>query len=161
MKKYRERRRPMADINVVPYIDVMLVLLVIFMITTPLLSQGVKVNLPQANAQPLAAKDQQPIIVTVNAQGNYFLNIATHPEQAIDPNALQNQVATELSAAQQQGQTRQVLVKGDQQVDYGKVVQAMVLLQQAGAPTVGLMTDSPDNTPVTTAKLKTPTSHHS
>jgi biopolymer transport protein TolR len=161
MRKYRERRRPMADINVVPYIDVMLVLLVIFMITTPLLSQGVKVTLPQASAQSLSSKDQQPIIVTVDTQGNYYLNIAANPGQAMDPSALQNQVAAELANAQQQGQQRQVLVKGDQRVDYGKVVQAMVLLQQAGAPTVGLMTESPDNNPTVTTASKPTRSTHS
>jgi biopolymer transport protein TolR len=145
MKNRQQRRRPMAEINVVPYIDVMLVLLVIFMITTPLLSQGVKVNLPQATAQPLSTKDQEPIIITVDAQGNYYLNVARHPEQPIDASTLQQQVTAELVTAQQQGQQRQVLVKGDDHVDYGKVVQAMVLLQQAGAATVGLMTDSPDS----------------
>ncbi|MGB6976223.1 MAG: protein TolR [Gammaproteobacteria bacterium] len=160
MKKYRARRRPMADINVVPYIDVMLVLLVIFMITTPLLSQGVKVNLPQASAQPLSSKNQQPIIVTVDVKGNYYLNIANNPAQAIDASALQNQVTAELTTAQQQGQQRQVLVKGDQRADYGKVVQAMVLLQQAGASTVGLMTESPDNNFASTAALKSTSSTH-
>jgi biopolymer transport protein TolR len=145
MKNYRKRRSPMAEINVVPYIDVMLVLLVIFMITTPLLSQGVKVNLPQATAQPLTNKNKEPIIVTVDAEGNYYLNIAHPAEKPLDAAALQNQVAAELTNTNQQEQPRQVLVKGDRAVDYGKVVQAMVLLQQAGASTVGLMTDSPEN----------------
>lgn len=137
------RKRPMAEINVVPYIDVMLVLLVIFMITTPLLSQGVKVNLPQASAQALSSKQTEPIIVTVDAQGNYFLNIARTPSQALSPVGLKNQVAAALTIAQQTGKEQQVLVKGDKNVDYGKVVEAMALLQQAGAPTVGLMTETP------------------
>jgi biopolymer transport protein TolR len=135
----------MAEINVVPYIDVMLVLLIIFMITTPLLSQGVKVNLPKAAAQPLSSKQHEPIIVSVDAQGNYFLNISDHPNKPVNSYELKGRVATELSAAQSDNESRQVLVKGDKNVDYGKVVQAMVLLQQAGAANVGLMTESPDH----------------
>lgn len=138
----RQRRRPMAEINVVPYIDVMLVLLVIFMITTPLLSQGVKVDLPKATAQTLASA-KEPLIVSVDAQGNYYLNIAQNPNQPIDPITLSNRISAELQAATQQGETRSVLVKGDANVDYGKVMNAMVLLQQAGAPSVGLVTDPP------------------
>ena len=136
----RERRRPMAEINVVPYIDVMLVLLVIFMITTPLLSQGVKVDLPQATAQALGSA-KEPIVVSVDAQGNYYLNLAVDPSQPIDAITLSNRVSAELRSDAQQGQTQQVLVKGDEHVDYGKVMQAMVLLQQAGASSVGLVTD--------------------
>jgi biopolymer transport protein TolR len=130
----------MAEINVVPYIDVMLVLLVIFMITTPLLSQGVKVDLPQATAQTLSSA-KEPIVVSVDAQGNYYLNLADNPGQPIDAITLSNKVSAELRSDAQQGQTRQVLVKGDEHVDYGKVMQAMVLLQQAGAASVGLVTD--------------------
>lgn len=142
MKK--SRKGPMAEINVVPYIDVMLVLLVIFMITTPLLSQGVKVDLPKAQAQPLSSKQNEPIIMSVDAEGNYYLNIAPKPSQPIPTVTLQNLVANALTTSQQNGQQRQVLVKGDKNVDYGKVVQAMVLLQQAGAQTVGLMTEFPN-----------------
>lgn len=141
----RNRRRPIAEINVVPYIDVMLVLLIIFMVTTPLLSQGVKVDLPKAKAQALSSKQKEPIIVSVDAQGNYYLNIAADPAKPIAPIVLQNRVTAELNQAQQAGEQRQVFVKGDKMVDYGKVVQAMVVLQQAGAQTVGLMTESPDN----------------
>lgn len=138
-----QRRRPMAEINVVPYIDVMLVLLVIFIVTAPLLSQGVQVNLPKASAQTIQPKQQEPIIVSVDAQGNYFLNTANNSNQPVDATALTSQVANELQASQQKGEQRQVLVKGDKDVNYGKVVQAMVLLQQAGAPSVGLVTESP------------------
>jgi biopolymer transport protein TolR len=137
------RRRPIAEINVVPYIDVMLVLLVIFMITTPLLSQGVKVDLPKAQAQALSAKKSEPIIVSVDAQGNYYLNIASNPAQPIPAITLKKRVAAELAASAQSDQQRPVLVKGDKNVDYGKVVQAMVMLQQAGAESVGLMTETP------------------
>jgi len=137
----RDRKRPMAEINVVPYIDVMLVLLVIFMVTAPLLTQGVNVNLPKASAQPIQQQDKEPIIVSVDAQGNYYLNIMDNPNQPVDANTIVSQVSAQL----QQSQQRPVLVKGDQNVDYGKVMQAMVLLQQAGAPSVGLITQQPDN----------------
>ncbi len=138
-----KRRSPMAEINVVPYIDVMLVLLVIFMITAPLLSQGVQVDLPQASAQPLTQQEKEPIIVSVDAAGHYYLNISSTPEQEIAGQPLMEQVAAALTQDKQHNKTRPVLVKGDQNVDYGKVMQAMVLLQQAGAPSVGLITKSP------------------
>ncbi len=133
-------RKAMADINVVPYIDVMLVLLVIFMITTPLLSQGVNVDLPQAKAKPLKAKDQEPIIVSVDKQGRYFLNVANDAKAPLAPQQLAVQVAARLQLAKKAKQAVLVLVKGDKDVDYGRVVQAMVLLQRAGAARVGLMT---------------------
>lgn len=141
MNRHRKRgKRAMAEINVVPYIDVMLVLLVIFMITTPLLNQGVVVELPTAKAKALAAEEQTPIIVSVNSNGSYFLNIASDPESPLDAKQLQVRVAAEMTLARQKKQQRLVLVKGDQKVDYGSVVQAMVLLQQAGVDNVGLMT---------------------
>ncbi len=141
----RPRHRPIAEINVVPYIDVMLVLLVIFMITAPLLSQGVNVDLPKASAQQITHQDKEPIIVSVDAQGHYFLNIHTDPQQALEAAAIVQRVTTELQIAKQQGSKQPVLVKGDQHVDYGKVVQAMVLLQQAGAEQVGLLTEQPQS----------------
>lgn len=136
----RQRKKAIAEINVVPYIDVMLVLLLIFMITAPLLTEGIQVNLPQAQANPLTKEQQEPIIVSVDAGGLYYLNISEHPEVSMAPNDLATRVAAELSVAQQAGQNRPVMVKGDQAVDYGKVVQAMVLLQAAGAKSVGLIT---------------------
>lgn len=144
MKIQRGRRRQIAEINVVPYIDVMLVLLVIFMITAPLLNQGVKVDLPKAQAGNIDAKDREPIVVSVNAQGQYFLNIAPHPEQAIDADGLKGLVTQALTKASQQQNKRSVMVKADRSVNYGLVVQAMVLLQQAGAESVGLVTDPAD-----------------
>lgn len=132
-------RRPMADINVVPFIDVMLVLLVIFMITAPLLTQGVKVDLPQTQAKPLTEQEKEPLIVTVNAQGNFFMNLADKPSQPITSRTLSH-LAEKLLAAQQTGEQRPVLVRGDKNVNYGKVIEAMVLLQQAGAKSVGLIT---------------------
>ena len=141
--KRRGRKGPLAEINVVPYIDVMLVLLVIFMITAPLLTQGVTVKLPQASAKALPPKPELPIIVSVDAQGHYFLNIADQPARPMTSQHLVDRVAATLQLAQQHHQHRDVYVKGDRSVDYGKVVQAMVLLQQAGADSVGLMTRTP------------------
>jgi len=141
----RERRRPVAEINVVPYIDVMLVLLIIFMVTTPLLSQGVKVNLPQASAQTIPPKEQEPLVVSVDAKGDYYLNISNTPNQPVSAATLANQVADALHTSEQQKQPRQVLVKGDKDVNYGRVMEAMVLLQNAGASSVGLVTESPEN----------------
>ncbi|MBN1684609.1 MAG: protein TolR [Gammaproteobacteria bacterium] len=134
-----KKRRPMSEINVVPYIDVMLVLLVIFMITAPLLSQGVKVDLPKASAKPLSTKDQKPIIVTIDQYGRYFLNISDSPEKPVTAQPLLTQIQSALNVNQQ----RTVLVKGDQNANYGKIINAMVLLQQAGVDKVGLMTENP------------------
>lgn len=137
----RHKRRPMAEINVVPYIDVMLVLLIIFMITTPLLSQGVQVNLPQAKARTLSPEKQEPIIISVDQKGQLFLNINEDPDQVLSPDRVALRVAAEMKLATQAQQKRLVLVKGDKRVDYGAVVQTMALLQQAGVDNVGLMTD--------------------
>lgn len=141
MRNRRQRKRPIAEINVVPYIDVMLVLLVIFMITAQLINQGVKVDLPKASAQALSTKEKEPLIVSIDAQGNYFLNVAQNPQQPLEAANLFDQVSNELKASVNDPTPRIVLVKGDKNVDYGKVIAAMVLLQQAGAPSVGLMTD--------------------
>ncbi|MGQ3887790.1 protein TolR [Legionella sp. CNM-1927-20] len=142
LRKKRTSIRPVAEINVVPYIDVMLVLLVIFMITAPLLTQGVTVDLPKAASESLASGDREPIIVSVNQQGDYFLNIHSQPNSPIEQHALMVRVAAELELAKQTHQALHVLVKGDQGVAYGKVVTAMGLLKQAGAEQVGLLTDS-------------------
>ncbi len=147
MRKRGRRRGSMADINVVPYIDVMLVLLVIFMITAPLLTQGVQVDLPQAAAKPLAKADKEPLIVSVDAKGRYYLNTAKNPSAPLDEAGLMHNVASELAKAKQEGREQPVYVKGDQSVNYGRVVHAMVILQKAGAPRVGLITH-PDQTEV-------------
>lgn len=133
----RRRRSRMSDINVVPYIDVCLVLLIIFMVTTPMLTQGVKVDLPKAVAKTMTHQQTPPIIVTVNQRGSLFANIASNPRLSIDHQRLTSLVASALK----RDRARKVYVKGDAGATYGKVVQAMVLLQQAGATTVGLITD--------------------
>ncbi|MBT8121674.1 MAG: protein TolR [Gammaproteobacteria bacterium] len=141
MARQRVRKKPMAEINVVPYIDVMLVMLVIFMVTAPLLTQGVKVDLPQANAKAVDDKDQEPLVVTVDAEGNLYLNIGDDPQQPLDNDALLERIA----AVQRRQPGKQVLVRGDHRVDYGTVIQALVLLQQADIPKVGLVTDPPES----------------
>ncbi len=142
LRKKTAVSRPMSEINVVPYIDVMLVLLVIFMITAPMLTQGVTVDLPKAASEALKTTEREPIIVSVNQQGDYFLNIHSDPASPIAAQTLMVRVAAELELARQAKETVNVLVKGDQGVAYGKVVAAMALLKQAGASQVGLMTDS-------------------
>jgi biopolymer transport protein TolR len=136
----RGSRRPMAEINVVPFIDVMLVLLVIFMITTPLLTQGVKVNLPQTEAKAIPPEQKEPLIVTVDSVGNFFLNRSSHPNQPVTTRILSHLVSTELAPDANGEVQRPVLVRGDKNANYGKIIEAMVLLQQAGAKTVGLIT---------------------
>ncbi|MFC6440430.1 protein TolR [Bowmanella sp. JS7-9] len=136
----RKKRRQMSEINVVPYIDVMLVLLIIFMVTAPLITQGVKVDLPKAEANPLADDSKPPMIASVDAEGNYYLNMADDPEKPLDGVELATLVARRL----QKEPEIPVVVKGDGRVAYDQVVQLMVLLQRAGVPSVGLMTDTPE-----------------
>jgi biopolymer transport protein TolR len=131
-------RRLMGEINVVPYIDVMLVLLIIFMITAPLLTQGVKVELPKAGAEPLEAGRLQPLVLSVDRAGRLYLNVGANPQAALDDET----VAARASAALRRNPQVQVLVKADAAVAYGRVVQAMVILQHAGAVKVGFITDA-------------------
>ena len=131
----RHRKRLMAEINVVPYIDVMLVLLVIFMITAPLLTQGVQVDLPKAAANPVNPADNETLVVTVDRKGDYFLD-----DRPIDPEALQSKVAAILRLRPK----TPVMIRGDLNVPYNEVVKAMVVLQAAGAPSVGLLTQPPE-----------------
>ena len=140
MARQRIRKRPMAEINVVPYIDVMLVMLVIFMITAPLLTQGVKVDLPESAAQPIEEADKEPLVVSVDASGKLYLNVGEAPDTPVDAEGLVQTVAAVLRRQPQ----KSVLVRGDHAVEYGAVVSAMVLLQQAGVPNVGLVTEPPE-----------------
>lgn len=138
----RKRNRPMSEMNLVPYIDVMLVLVVILMITAPLLSQGVHVQLPSATAKALPQKSA-PIIVSVDQQGNLYLNTSPTPAQTITPENLMSDVSTQLQTAQTQHKDLDIYVKGDRNANYGEIMTAMVLLQKAGASDVGLITKSP------------------
>ncbi|HMB59393.1 MAG TPA: protein TolR [Xanthomonadales bacterium] len=145
MEPTKGRRRPMAEINVVPYIDVMLVLLVIFMITAPLLNLGVEVELPKADAEPLDNQEnQEPLVLTVMQNGDLYLNAGGDLDGTtsgmIDPETL----VTTVSAIVRRNPEIQVLVGGDERVGYGEVYNAMVLLQKAGVLKVGLMSDPMD-----------------
>lgn len=133
MPIHRPRRKPIAEINVVPYIDVMLVLLVIFMVTAPLLTPGVKVDLPQASATPVDNPDRETLVVTVDRKGKLFLD-----DREMNADSLQAKVAAILRVRPK----TPVLIRGDRQAAYNHVVQTMVLLQAAGAPSVGLVTES-------------------
>ena len=138
MDSVRTRRRPMAEINVVPYIDVMLVLLIIFMVTAPMLMQGVKVDLPEASADPVENQDSEPLIVSVNSSGELFLNLGQE-DQVLSLATIRDRVA----AVMRRSPKKPVLIWGDQAVPYGQVVTVMVALQAAGAPSVGLVTENP------------------
>jgi len=131
-----QRRKRISEINVVPYIDVMLVLLVIFMVTAPLLTPGVKVDLPQASATPVDNPDRETLVVTVDRKGKFYLD-----DREISAGALQAKVSAILRVRPK----TPVLVRGDRNVAYNHVIQAMVLLQGAGAPSVGLVTQAPES----------------
>jgi biopolymer transport protein TolR len=131
----------MSEINVVPYIDVMLVLLIIFMITAPLLSQGVKVDLPQVSSKPIEQSDKDPVIINVDKEGNFYITYGENSDQPVAPEELINRVNALLKY--QPGIP--ILVGGDKDVPYGKVVQLMGLLQRAEVPTVGMITEPPEN----------------
>ncbi len=135
----RVRRRKVAEINVVPYIDVMLVLLIIFMVTAPLITQGVKVDLPQAEAEPLDKDTKPPLVASVDAQGRYYITLGANDKEPLSA----EEVATLVKAHLLVNPDTPVVVNGDGAVSYNAVIQLMVLLQQvAGVPSVGLMTDS-------------------
>ncbi|MBQ0831371.1 MULTISPECIES: protein TolR [unclassified Marinobacter] len=138
------RRKPMAEINVVPYIDVMLVLLVIFMVTAPMLTQGVKVDLPETASNPIQAdKNVESIIVSVDSNGAYYVEVGDKGSDPMPLAEVRAQVAKILS----QRTSRDILVRGDENVEYGTVVRLMAALQGAGATSIGLITDTlPDET---------------
>ena len=135
----RRTRRQVAEINVVPYIDVMLVLLVIFMITAPLLQTGVEIDLPDASATPIADSGEatEPLILSVNSEGEWFLNVGEDTESPL----AREEILRLASAVLRLNPSRRVLVAGDKSIDYGQIMQAMVTLQLAGAPEIGLMSD--------------------
>ena len=135
--RYGGKKRLVSEINVVPYIDVMLVLLIIFMVTAPLLSTGVKVELPQAEAETIPNEDEEPFVVSVDAQGNLYLN--DNEEAVVQPEDVHRAAVAVLS----RNPTLPFLVRGDRAVQYGYVVEAMVLLQKAGVESVGLVTETP------------------
>jgi len=130
------RRKPMAEINVVPYIDVTLVLLIIFMITAPLVQNGVEVDLPQANAEPVDQKNTPPVIVSIDKNGLYYIDIGEDENQSVSS----KMVTVRVQAVLRNKPETQVLVRGDTTVAYGKIVTLMTALKAAHVPSVGLMT---------------------
>ena len=133
------KRRAVAEINVVPYIDVMLVLLIIFMVTAPMLMQGVKVDLPDAAAEPVENQDSEPLIVSIDSAGKLYLNVVGDEKQALELATVKQRV----SAVLRRDPKKPVMVWGDQTVSYGAVVTLMTALQESGAPSVGLVTEEP------------------
>ncbi len=137
IRKERKKRKLNSDINVVPYIDVTLVLLVIFMVTAPMLTQGVNVELPQAAAEPVDDQNEEPVILTVDADGLYYINVGGDEKNAISRDEVAERVGKILASAPE----KLLLVRGDKSASYDQVVQLMVLLQQVGASSVGLVTE--------------------
>jgi len=137
MAQLHKGRRLMGEINVVPYIDVMLVLLIIFMVTAPLLAQGVKVDLPKASAEPLPPETQEPLVLSIDKQGRMYLNVGGAPNTPISEDI----VTARATAAMRRAPERAVLLKADETISYGRAIDAMVILQHAGAKKVGFITD--------------------
>lgn len=139
-----QKRKLMGEINVVPYIDVMLVLLVIFMVTAPLLTQGIEVELPKAAATPIEGADETPLVLSVDAQGNLYLDVGDDEDTPKSGEDIVKRVRAVLN----RNPDVPVLVKADRAVEYGYVVGAMVLLQQGGAENIGFVTDPLDTYPI-------------
>jgi biopolymer transport protein TolR len=140
-----QKRKLMGEINVVPYIDVMLVLLVIFMVTAPLLTQGIEVELPKAGAEPIeSAADKLPLIISVDKAGNLYLSVGDDEDEPSNA----KEIVAKVGAILRNSPETPMLIKADREVEYGYVVGAMVLLQQGGAENVGFVTDPLDTYPV-------------
>ena len=140
-----QKRKLMGEINVVPYIDVMLVLLVIFMVTAPLLTQGIEVDLPKAAAEPIQeAPNTPPLVLSVDKDGNLYINAGDDEDQPTTGEEVIRRVGIVLRNSPE----TQVLVKADRAVPYGNVVGAMVVLQQGGAESIGFVTDPLDTYPI-------------
>jgi biopolymer transport protein TolR len=134
----RGRRRPMADINVTPMVDVMLVLLVVFMITAPMLATGVAVNLPKTRAEQLPTEKEQPLVVTIDKNGKYYVGMEDKPVAELA------QLASMLKAIAGAKMDKRVYVRADEMVPYGQVMTVLTLLQRAGFTNAGLPVDSKD-----------------
>jgi TolR protein len=141
-RRSRKKRGPMAEINVVPYIDVTFVLLMIFMITAPLVQTGVDVDLPQAEAESVDLQDQTPVIVSIKKDGSLYVDVGNGDEEAETPVDAET-VKTRVAAVFRNNPKAQLYVRGDHEVDYGSIVKVMVELKKTGAPKVGLMTAPP------------------
>ncbi len=137
------KRKRLAEINVVPYIDVMLVLLIIFMVTAPMMTQGVKVSLPKAKAENISSKGDLPLVVTVNKDGQYFISSDHDGRLQLNLDKLAIRVKAQVQLNKERGKSARVLVKGDKQVTYDKVIYLMATLKQVGVEDLGLLTQSP------------------
>ena len=138
MARSRNGRKAMSEINMVPFIDIMMVLLVAFMVSAPMLTQGLKVDLPKTTSQVIPLEeDIEALIISIKSEGDYFIDLGTTREEAQDLDAIADKVSKVLSASPR----TQVLIKGDRKVAYGSVVELMAGLQSAGVEDVGLITD--------------------
>lgn len=140
-----QKRKLMAEINVVPYIDVMLVLLVIFMVTAPMLTQGIEVELPKAGAEPIDdVPNHPPLVISIDAEGNLYVNVGDNEDEPVSG----KEVVARVGAVLRNSPDTPILVKADRSVPYGNVVGAMVLLQRGGAESIGFVTDPLDTYPI-------------
>ncbi|WP_263141138.1 protein TolR [Pseudomonas sp. RIT-PI-AD] len=150
MARIRQKRKPVAEMNVVPYIDVMLVLLVIFMVTAPMLNQGVKVDLPKVSSEALPQdNDKQVLTISIKADKTYYWNLGSEvdtekqTDKALTLPEMTKAITAIMNESRRQGKQTQVFIRGDKAVDYGAVMAAMGGLQQAGVGNVGLITEAP------------------
>ncbi|EPJ49426.1 MAG: biopolymer transport protein [Osedax symbiont Rs1] len=137
IRKHKKKRALNAEINVVPYIDVMLVLLIIFMVTAPMLTQGVKLDLPQASSDPVDTSDVEPLIVSVDIEGRYYINVGGDDLTPLT----ETEVASRVGKVLRSNPRKLILVRGDKNVTYQQIISLMTLMQGAGAPSVGLVTE--------------------
>jgi len=144
MTSILRKKKLMGEINVVPYIDVMLVLLIIFMVTAPLLTQGIKVELPKAGTEPISESTNTPLILSVDAGGNLYINVGDDEDKPV----ISNEIISRTRAVLNNNPETLVLIKADRSVPYGIVVGAMVLLQKGGANNIGFVTDPLNTYPV-------------
>tara|TARA_B100000678_G_scaffold185259_1_gene154848 strand:+ start:81 stop:518 length:438 start_codon:yes stop_codon:yes gene_type:complete len=144
MTSILRKKKLMGEINVVPYIDVMLVLLIIFMVTAPLLTQGIKVELPKAGTEPISESTNTPLILSVDAGGNLYINVGDDEDKPV----ISNEIISRTRAVLNNNPETLILIKADRSVPYGIVVGAMVLLQKGGANNIGFVTDPLNTYPV-------------
>jgi biopolymer transport protein TolR len=138
IRSKHKKRKLVAEINVIPYVDVTFVLLVVFMVTAPLLMQGVQVNLPAVDSAPIKSNDNDPFIVSIKNDGSYWID-----QRGKNQNKNLNEIKQIIEKILSQSPEKQILIWGDEKVDYGSVVLLMSELQKVGAMSVGLITDPP------------------
>ena len=138
IRSKHKKRKLVAEINVIPYVDVTFVLLVVFMVTAPLLMQGVQVNLPAVDSAPIKSGDNDPFIVSIKNDGSYWID-----QRGENQNKNLNEIKQIIEKILSQSPEKQILIWGDEKVDYGSVVLLMSELQKVGATSVGLITDPP------------------